>query len=296
MKLCLLILAALPLWGDLTVRIERAPLPPEERQEVDALFARKDFARIEALLGRAVSAEPLALLGALDFVGGRMNQAIQAFRRSDAIAPLDDQDRFTLAMALVNADDPKDARLELERLSARHPDQALYLYWLARLDYGDRLYSEAVEKLNKVVHMEPASVRGWDNLGLCFDMMGMTDEAQTAFAQAVSLNHKLPAPSPWPPHNFGHLLSRTGKNQEAEQYLRESLQYDPQFALAHYHLARVLENEGKEEAAIGENRIAASLDTEFADPWYALGRLYRRLGRTAEADAALAEYKKRKAP
>jgi len=306
-KIGVLLLAAVPLFGQrpggLAERIRSAPLPAEQGQALAASFSEKDFTRVEAILGGAVSAdmpsasaaELQALLGAIEFVGGRMNQAVQAFRRSESLKPLDDHDRFTLAMALVNLGDVKGSRAELTRLNESHPDQAIYLYWLARLDYGQRLYDEAVEKLNKVIRLDPDSVRGYDNLGLSFDMMGLTDEAQGAFAKAVVLNRKLPAPSPWPPHNLGYLLLRLQRYHEAEENLREALKYDPQFALAHYHLGRVLESEGQDDAAIVEYKSAAALDAKIAEPLYSLGRLYLRHGRAAEAESVLAEYKRRKA-
>jgi tetratricopeptide (TPR) repeat protein len=298
-RLHVALLATVPLLAQrpagLVERIRNAPLPEEQRQALAASFSEKDYARIEAVLAPSLAAEPQALLGAIEFVGGRMNQAVQAFRRSESITPLDDHDRFTLAMALVNLGDVKGSRAELTRLNQSHPDQSIYLYWLARLDYGQRLYDEAVEKLNRVVRLDPDSVRGYDNLGLSFDMMGLTDEAQSAFAKAVILNRKLPAPSPWPPHNLGYLKLRLQQYAEAEENLREALKYDPRFALAHYHLGRVLENEGKDDAAIDEYKAAAALDAKLAEPLYSLGRLYGRHGRAAEAESALAEYKRRKA-
>jgi tetratricopeptide (TPR) repeat protein len=65
--------------------------------------------------------------------------------------------------------------------------------------------------------------------------------------------------------------------------------------LAHYHLARVLENEGRNDAAIEEHKAAAALDVNLAEPLYSLGLLYRRGGQMAEAASAMAEYKRRKA-
>jgi tetratricopeptide (TPR) repeat protein len=287
----------------LAKRIENAPLPAAQRQALSAALAAKDFARIEAILASpaqpdllpAPAAELQALLGALDFLGGRMKQSVQAFARSESLKPLNDADRFTLAMALVNLGDVTDARAQLAKLDEAHPDQPAYLYWLARLDYDQRLYESAVERLKKVVRLDPASVRGYDNLGLSYDMMGLTDEAQSAFATAVELNRKLPQPSPWPPDNQGYLLLRVQKFRDAEQSLRESLKYDPKFALAHYHLGRVLESLQRDNAAIEEYTAAATLDPKYPEPLYSLGLLYRRLDRTAESESALAEYRKRKA-
>ena len=185
-------------------------------------------------------------------------------------------------------------RVQLTRLDAKHPDQPVHLYWLARLDYFQRLYDAAVEKLKRVVKLDPTSVRGYDNLGLSYDMLGLTDEAQSAFSTATSLNRKQPHPSPWPPDNQGYLLFRVQKFREAEDSLRESLQYNPDFALAHYHLGRVLEKLGRDEAAAEEYKSAAALDAKFPEPLYSLGLLYRRTGKVAESENTLREYRKRK--
>ncbi len=289
--------------GGLLARIEAAPLTPVERQTLTTAWSKKEFERMEAvLIGAARTAAPkdrasalCALLGALEFAGKRMNQSVQGFRQADLLSPLDDNDRFTLAMALIDLGDVKAARTELTRLSGNHPKQSIYLYWLARLDYGQRLYEDAIEKFKRVVSLDPASVRGYDNLGLSYDMMGENEEARTAFAKAVELNRKLLRPSPWPPHDLGYLQLRLRQFAAAEQNLREALKYDPKFALAHYHLARVLENQGRNDAAIEEHKAAAALDVNLAEPLYSLGLLYRRGGQMAEAANAMAEYKRRKA-
>jgi tetratricopeptide (TPR) repeat protein len=283
-------------------RIRSAPLAPDVRQAVTASFEQKNFDRLETLMAGATNAAVPqdraalhAILGALEFLGGRMSLAVQAFRQADGLGPLDDHDRFTLAMALVDLGDVQASRTELTRLTERHPDQPIYLYWLARLDYGQRLYDDAVQKFKKVISMDPSWVRGYDNLGLTYDMMGLNEEAHAAFAKAVVLNRNLPAPSPWPPHNLGYLRLRLQQFGQAEEDLREALKYDPKFALAHYHLARVLESEDRSDAAIDEYKAAAALDVKLAEPLYSLGLLCHRRGREAESAAAFAEYRRRKA-
>jgi tetratricopeptide (TPR) repeat protein len=303
----LFFLACAPLFAqqpdDLLARVRASHLPEEQRNLLAASFSAKNYARMEEILERqaaAAGAAPLAaefhaMAGNAAFLNGRMDRAILAFRQADSQAPLGETDRFMMAMALANLGDTKAAREQLLRVNNSHPDRPLYLYWLAKVDYFDRRYLEAVEKLKRVIVLDPASARGYDSLGLAYDMLGRSDEAREALLKAVDLNRKLPNPSAWPPHNLGYLLLRLREPKEAENALRESLKYDPRFATAHYHLGRTLEAEDRDNEAIDEYRVAISLDPALIEPIYSLGLLYRRHNRLAEADAAFAEYKKRKA-
>jgi tetratricopeptide (TPR) repeat protein len=288
---------------NLLERIRNSHLPPERRQALAAAFSAKNLASMEEILDHEVSAagrSPLAaeleaLAGAVEFLHGRMGRAALAFSQADRLTPLGDPDRFTWAMALVNLGDDKGAREQLTRLAASHPDTPLYIYWLARIDYHERRYDDAIERLHRVIRLDPSSARAYDNLGLALDMSGRPEEARDVFLKAVDLNRKLPDPSPWPPHNLGYLLVRLLEFKEAEKALRESLKYDPKFATAHYHLARALDGDGRDSEAIDEYRVAISIDPTAVEALYSLGLLYRRHGRTAEADAAFAEYKRLKA-
>jgi tetratricopeptide (TPR) repeat protein len=277
-------------------RIRSAPLTPAVRDSLLQAVSAKDYAKIESALTVAPDGATLALLGAIEFVGGRLQPAAGAFQRADALTPLDDKDRFTYAMALATLGETDGARTQLDRLQKLHPDQSLYLYWLARLDYFQRRYDDAVAKLQRAVKLDPGSPRIWDNLGLNHDMLGQSGEAQQAFEKAVELNRRLKTPSAWPPMNFGALLFRLQKLAEAETSLREALRYEPQFAQAHYHLGRVLEKTGDNTKAIEELQTAARLDPAMAEAEYTLSQIFRRLGRNAEAAKALEEYKKRRGP
>lgn len=287
---------------NLLERIRNSHLPPEPRQALAASFSDKDFGNMEKILNRELAAagrSPLAaeleaLTGAVEFLRGRMDRAAASFGQADKHLPLGDSDRFTWSMALVNTGDGRSAREQLTRLANSHPDAPLYIYWLGRMDYDQRLYEDAIRKFNQVIRLDPASSRAYDNLGLALDMSGRPAEARDALLKAVELNRKLPAPSAWPPQNLGSLLLRLLEFKDAESALRESLKYNPRLAVAHYHLGRALEGEHRDLEAIEEYRTTISLDPAAVEGIYSLGLLYRRNGRPTDAEAAFAEYKRRK--
>ncbi len=90
------------------------------------------------------------------------------------------------------------------------------------------------------------------------------------------------------------MLLKLGRYDDSEPYLRESLQYNPEFAEARYRLGMLLEKKGKVGEAIKELTQAASLDPEYPEPQYALARLYRQAGDMEKAGIALQEFQSRK--
>ena len=290
----------IPMPSNILDRLPPSILSAPQRHEITDALAARNYGRIEGVIGAAAKASPSqaptlnAFLGEVEFLGGRMPEAVRAFRASSGQAPLEERDRFTLAMALIRTGNIQPARAELEALARAQPQAPLYIYWLGRLDYGQRLYEEAVRKFSRVIELDRQSYRAYDNLGLAFDMQGKNEEAKAAFEHAVALNRKESHPSPWPSHNLGYLLLRLQMWGDAENALRESLKYDPDLAIARYHLGRVLEAEHRDADAISEYKASISLDMVSAEPCYSLGRLYRRTGRIDEAGKAFAEYRRRK--
>ncbi len=302
-RVVLCVLAAMPALaqtGDLFQRLRSALAGSGKGDLAAAELAKHNFAEVEQMLaelrvsGPAESAELLSVRGAVAFLSGKMSVAVVEFQQAAAIAPLKDGDTFTLAMALVDLGEDTQARGLLTELARKYPERSIYTYWLGRLDYDQRRYEAAVAKLEKATELDPKSARAWDSLGLAFDMQGRLDPALAAFQKAVSLNREQAHPSPWPPHNLGFLLLRMNQPKEAEEALRESLRYDSKLGQSHYYLARVLEKEGRYTEATDEYISAVSGDTASAEACYSLAMLYRKMHRESEADAMLAEYKRRK--
>jgi tetratricopeptide (TPR) repeat protein len=286
---------------DIYRRLTRALADSAQSEALVAELRARQFGRVEESLASIKPendeqrAELFALRGAVAFLDGNMAQAIAAFHESQKIRPVQEGDRFTLAMAFVRVGDDGEARSVLTSLAQEHPASALYRYWLGRLDYDELRYREAVENLEKALSLDPNSARFWDSLGLAWDMQGQMEEARQAFEKAVSLNRAQAQPSAWPPHNFGYLLLRLGETAAAEDALRESLRYDAKLARTHYYLARVLEKEGRDNEAVQDFQIAVGGDPTSTDACYSLALLYRKLHRDKEADAMFAEYRKRRA-
>jgi tetratricopeptide (TPR) repeat protein len=276
-------------------------LPPEVRTRIEEALERKDFKAAEQFLVEEIARTPgsrelLVFTARLFFIDGQPLNAAIAFQKAEKISPLEEPHRFTMAMSYVALKRYDWARKELNKLAAAAPRNALYPYWLGRLDYDDQHFEAALGNFDRAITLDPNFTRSHDNRGLCLEALGREDDALGAYHKAVELNRRSGAPSPWPPHNLGSLLSKRGWLAEAEATLREALKYDPKFARARYQLGLVLEKQGSLAEAVAELERATGLDSEYAAPLYALGRIARRTGdpeRAARAFAAFEELKRK---
>ena len=280
-----------------SVSTAEAELAPVVRDHVEQAIRSRDYLKAEQILVHEIDRNPhspnlLTLAAGIFFLDGKYLNAATAFKKADAIAALDDQSRFTLAMSYIAMNRRDWARPELERLARKNADRPLYLYWIARLDYDAQQYPAAIQKLERVIAMDPNYTKAYDNLGLCYEAAGRLDDAVKTYQRAVDLNRQAKPVSPWPPLNLGSLLVKLEQLDDAEKCLRASLLADPKFAQAHYVFGTLLEKRGRDQEAIRELEQAAALDAAYAQPHYALGRIYRRAGNMTKAAEELNQFEK----
>jgi tetratricopeptide (TPR) repeat protein len=277
----------------------RIPDGVTARVAIDQALADKAWDRAASLLvaeaeRRPQDADVLVLTARVFFLDRKpLNTAI-ALKKADAIRQLAPGERMLLAMSYIALGQGEWARPELDRLAAGDPANISYTYWLGRLDYDKSQFESALGRFRAVTAREPDHARAWDNMGLCYEALNREDEAARAYETAVAVNRKAATPSPWPPLNFAGLLRRQGALDRAEGLLRDAIQYDAALARAHYELGVVLEQKGDAAGAVQSLQQAAAADSTYADPFYALSRIYRRHGQRSDADAALATFERLK--
>ncbi|MBO0862034.1 MAG: tetratricopeptide repeat protein [Chloracidobacterium sp.] len=283
------------------------PLEPLRRVEFEKVMRERDYKRAETILVEEAEGDPKSLraaklltkAGGIFFLDGQYLNAAIAYKKADAIAPLDERSRFTMAMSYVKLDRRDWAKPELEKLASLDPKNALYLYWLARLDYDAQRYNTAIAGFQKVIELDPRMMRAYDNLGLCYDYLGKYDDAIASYNHAVELNRGQAHPSPWPHVNLAISLMAVNRLNEAENHLRMAIAYDARLPQAHYQLGRALEKQGKYDDATESLKKAAALDPNYPEPHYVLSRIYQREGKIEEAKKSierLQQLKKAKTP
>ena len=266
-------------------------LTPAKTSQLQTAIDARDYIAAEKLLlaeierdpRSATSARQLAFVGTVYFLNQDYMNAAIAWKKSEAIAALDPHLEFSLAMAYIRIAHPGWARDVLESLAVKNGKEALYPYWLGRLDYDGHEYDKAIRHFQHAVELDPGMARAYDNLGLCYYYQNQNELAVENYRKAIELQKVSAHPSAWPYLNLAITLQFLNQLAESEANLREAIQLDPKFAQAHFQLGTVLEELEHPEEAMTEMREAARLNPLYAEPHMALSRIYHKLGRETEA-------------
>jgi tetratricopeptide (TPR) repeat protein len=275
-------------------------LAPDKVSHLAQAVDQRDYISAEKLLldelqtdsHSARAARLLAYIGSIYFQNHDYLNAAIAWKKADALAPLDPRLQFSLAMAYVQINHPDWARALLTKLAAQNPADALYPYWIGRLEYDAQDYTEAIDHFHQAAALAPEMMRAYDNLGLCYFFINKNSEAMENFQKAIHLDSKLEHPSAWPYLNSAITLQFLNRLPEAQANLREAIRIDPHLAAAHYQLGSVLEDAGSLDAAVTELLEAARLDGSFAKPHVTLARIYSKLGRKDDAKLEAEKYRR----
>src|SRR5579859_1710639 len=132
--------------------IDSLQISPDAANQLQNAMSKHDYITAEKLLLAEIERDPhsphaarlLAFAGTVYFLNQDYLNAAIAWKKSEAIAPLDSQLRFLLSMAYIRMGHPDWARPVLDSLAAQDEKDALYPYWLGRLDYDGHLYNNAI--------------------------------------------------------------------------------------------------------------------------------------------------------
>lgn len=274
-------------------------LTGEKASQLKQALDSRDYPAAERILLNEIETDPhspraaqlLAFAGRVYFLNQDYLNAAIAWKKSDAIAPLAAPHQFSLAMVYIYLAHPDWARGILQSLAAKDKSNALYPYWLGRLEYDAQHYREAMAHFLHAIALDPWMERAYDNLGLCYFYQNENELAVENYEKAIDLDRNSLHPSPWPYLNLAITLQFLNRLNEAEANLRRAVGLDPHLAQAHYQLGSVLEDLGRAEDAIAELRESARLDPYYGEPHFALARILHKLGKEQAAQDELRTYR-----
>jgi len=177
------------------------------------------------------------------------------------------------------------AEAEYQRLMTLAPDSARAHQLMGESYRVQELSAEAEAKYKAALEKNPESVEVLVALGDLTRSKSRFEEALVYYTRAAAL-----APRRYEAlFGMGVCLSYQGRHDKAVDSLREALRVDPNSAPAHLALGISLLRTERAQDAVTEFETAAALEPRMRQAYYQLGRAYRALGRTADADAAMAK-------
>jgi tetratricopeptide (TPR) repeat protein len=278
--------------------VDALGLPPAAASQLKRDLEAHDYVAAEKSLMAEIGRDPhspeaarlLQFLGGVYFLDHDAWGAAVAWNKAKAIAPLPPALAFSLAMAYIRMGHSDWARKDLETLSRDNSNNALYPYWLGRLDYDAYQYDRAILQFQRAIQLAPDMAQAYNNLGLCYYRRNQNRLSVANYEKAIDLNLKSGHPDAWPYLNLGITERALNQPGAAETHLRQAIRLDPNLAVAHFQLGNILESNGQIQAAIDQFQAAARLGPGYAEPHYALARIYRKLGDMADAKREVKSY------
>jgi len=117
------------------------------------------------------------------------------------------------------------------------------------------------------------------SLGIALQDQNRVSEAMTQYIMTLQLNPE----SDLACDDIAKLLDDQGKTEAAAFYCREAVQRKPGSRFAHVNFGIVLAKLGRFDEAMNEFSAAARLDAAYAQPHFLMGQLLLQQGRDAEA-------------
>ncbi|CAG0965394.1 partial protein O-GlcNAc transferase, partial [Rhodocyclaceae bacterium] len=213
---------------------------------------------------------------------GRLEEALEAYRRALTLEPDYPEALSNLGLALQEAGQQEDAVAAYRQALERRPDFAEAHYNLGNALNALGRTDEAIASYRQALTLRPAYAEAGNNLGLVLQVRGMTDEAIAVLREALRARPDFAAA--WT--NLGNALQAAGDLGGAVDAHRVSLRLQPGSPDAHYNLAAALKRQGQMDEAAAEYRRVLATAPEHVATHYNLGNLLREQGRLEEACTA----------
>jgi len=160
---------------------------------------------------------------------------------------------------------------------------ALYWYYLGRIQYNMNAFDRAQAAFERALHLNPNDTRDLYNLGLTYEGLGQMDRAAGIYKQAIESENGALLQDAQPYYDLGSLLSRQNAPAEALPLLQQAATLDSRNPAIHEQLAKAEEQMGQLSASRKDLESAVALSPNIGSLHFELGRVYQKLHMTVEA-------------
>jgi tetratricopeptide (TPR) repeat protein len=258
-------------------------------------YERQEYERARAGFAAAVTAcgaQPRVLLALAqaELLSRDVAAALVTLDRLASLGPLSVPALKVRAKALYLAARDREAEEALVAAAARAPGDADIPSDLGRIYYQQQRHQDAQRAFRQAIAIDARAYKAWDNLGLTCEALGDVGEAVRHYAKAMAI-----AESDAPAYdvvyaNYADLLIKQGQGQRAFDAAAEAAQRNPRDPRNFLLAGKALVTLGATEASVKWLTQAVTLDPDYPEPHYLLARVYRQLGRSEQAEAAMSAF------
>ena len=184
----------------------------------------------------------------------------------------------------LHARDFRSARSLYASILEKDPGSFFAHHSLGMLLVAEGHPDQALGHFRAALAREDSTPEIWFGLGLALSHADRLEEAAAAYEKGFRIGGGLTDAE----SNYGDVLRRLGRVDEAIQHLTKVLAVDPAHGAARHNLGLALAQSGRWDAAVSELTEAAVRQPSRAATWLALGRALAAVHRQGEAIAAFA--------
>jgi tetratricopeptide (TPR) repeat protein len=246
-----------------------------EQQAIEVLERAKDSGQ--------VSFDLAFDLANLYFSKGDLDRAFSSYEGALSLHPSCTRCSLQLAAIATQQKDPEKALAYLIKAKREQPDNSKILFEFGKTCLELDLPDDAIPVLQKAVALEPKN----DKYQY---VLASANVAKKQYEAAGKIFHGLLTKHPDDPvlnYAMGSLLFLEVKLDEAETYLRRSIEGQPDQTAPFYYLALIAEGKGENDRAVGILRDLLGHAPQYGLAYEALGEVLLKQRKYPEAQEAL---------
>jgi Tfp pilus assembly protein PilF len=244
---------------------------------------------LEAAVARGVqSGAVYATLAEVYEESGHAENAIPAMRRAIQLEPKSEKYRFRYAMLLTDTQAPQAAVIRLQESLAEFPRSSRLWFAMGLAQFQDNKNEEATRAFSHALELDARMFPALAYLGMISVDQGKAPDAIAYYRRALAVDEHSPVVHYLIAEAFSKLSPPN--EEENESHLKRSLILDPGFQQAHLALGKLYLRNNRLAEAAAELEAVIKADPKLAEAYYQLGRVYVRLKKKGEAQAILAKF------
>ena len=179
------------------------------------------------------------------------------------------------------------AYLKLQQLSKVAPSSVWRLQAAAEADESQGALDQATSEYRQLLAIDPGRRGVHYRIGRVL-LLRSPEQALQEFQKELELDPTNANAA----YEIGEIDRRAGQFDKAQEFFSQALRYYPNFEEAQVGLGSVELALGKPELALAHLESATTLDPADEVPYYRLSQAYKALGKTAEQERALSDFRR----